>query len=95
MVYITEKAAGLIKEVMEEENKSDWYLRVYVADVGCGGVQFGLDLEEVEKEGDVVEENFGVKVICEKDLNEELNGMEIDYITTEFGEGFVIKEKEQ
>ena len=94
MVGISERAAKLVKEIMEEENKQDVFLRVYVADIGCGGVQFGLEFDETENEGDVVEENFGIKVICEKELNEELKGMEIDYVVTEFGEGFVIKERE-
>ncbi len=94
MVGISERAAKLVKDIMEEEEKQDVFLRVYVADVGCGGVQFGLEFDENEGEGDIIEENFGIRVICEKELNEELKDMEIDYIVTDFGEGFVIKERE-
>ncbi len=90
MIEVTDAAATEIKQLLEKENKKDYALRVFAAGVGCGGTQYGLKLEESPNSNDTVRDIKGIKMLYEQDMEEELDGYEIDFIDNEYGRGFII-----
>ena len=48
VITVTEAAATKIKELLNEEGKSDSGLRVFVQGGGCSGFQYGLMIDEGE-----------------------------------------------
>jgi len=91
MVTITDAAAEKIKEILEAEGKAGWGLRIYTAGSGCCGPSYGMDIEEKAEDGDDVLEKNGLKVFMDKATSKSLDNMQIDYISTEEAEGFVIR----
>jgi iron-sulfur cluster assembly accessory protein len=90
MVQITDKAAVEFKTLLKKEGKEDHGVKLFVAGFGCSGPQYGLSLEEKPEDGETVYESNDVKIYLTKEAAEALEGVEIDYIKSEHGEGFVI-----
>lgn len=91
MVEVTELAAGELKSLLKQENKADHALRIFVAGMGCSGIQYGLTLDNNKKNEDVELTSNGIKLFMTGEVQESLDGAEIDYIDNEYGQGFVIK----
>jgi len=91
MVKITELAARKIKEVLKAENKENALLRLYLVGVGCSGPNFGMALEELKTEEDIIDEEYGVSVVIDKKLSSYLEGAVVDYIETNLGGSFEIR----
>ena len=47
MVEVTDKAAVELKSLLEEQNKQDVALRVFIAGMSCCGVQYGMSLDNI------------------------------------------------
>ncbi len=90
MFTITEKAAAKAKEVLAEEGKAGWGLRVFGSSGSCCGPSFGLDLEETGQSNDTVFEQNGLKVFVDNGTVEKLISMQLDYFQDEEQEGFVL-----
>ncbi|WP_406660229.1 iron-sulfur cluster assembly accessory protein [Methanolobus sp. ZRKC3] len=91
MVEITEKAATELKSLLEEQEKQDQALRLFVAGMSCCGVQYGMSLDsEISEEEDVTEEVSGIKLVMNKNDVEGLSSAVIDYVDGPSGKGFVI-----
>ncbi|KAF0179169.1 MAG: HesB/YadR/YfhF family protein [Nitrospirae bacterium] len=90
MFTISEKAAAKAREVLAEEGKAGWGLRVFGSGGGCCGPSFGLDLEEKAQANDTVFEQNGLQVFVDNDTVEKLNSMQLDYFQDEEQEGFVL-----
>ncbi len=90
MVEVTDKAAVEFKNLLKKEGKADYGVKLFVAGFGCSGPQYGLSLEEKPEDGERVYESNDVKLYLTKDAAEALEGVEIDYVKSEHGEGFVI-----
>lgn len=59
MFTITDLAVKKAKEILSEEGKSAWGLRIYVIDGGCCGPSYGLDIQMDPSEGDEIIEKTG------------------------------------
>lgn len=90
MVSVTEGAAAELKKIMEEKKMSGYGLRVFVADVGCCGPEYGIGLEKDMQDNDKVFESHAIKIFIGEDLDRMLDGSVIDYVETPHGSGFVI-----
>ncbi|MBP2030552.1 iron-sulfur cluster assembly accessory protein [Methanohalophilus levihalophilus] len=90
MVEITDIAAQELKSLMESEDKKDHALRIFVAGLGCSGVQYGMALDNETKEDDVTITDKDVKIVMAPDVQEELDEAKIDFIETPDGKGFII-----
>lgn len=90
MVNLTDKAAEEFKNLLKKEGKPDYGVKVFVAGIGCSGPQYGLSLEKAPEEGEKVFESKGVKIYLSPKAAEELDEGVIDYIKSEYGEGFVL-----
>ena len=92
---ISEKAANVFKEMIEDENKDikTSYLRVGANSGGCSGWKYSLDFEDSVKSEDLVFTENGVKlVVDEYMLNDIIGDVEVDYKVGNLVEqGFIFK----
>jgi iron-sulfur cluster insertion protein len=90
VVTITERAAIEIKNILKQENKQGYGLRIFIAGAGCNGPQYGLALDEKPGERDRVFESNGVKIFFDERLVGYLEDSELDYVETPYGKGFIV-----
>ncbi|HWQ44880.1 MAG TPA: iron-sulfur cluster assembly accessory protein [Methanosarcina barkeri] len=91
MIEVTEKAASELKILLEQEEKPELALRIFVAGVACSGVQYGLAFDDEVKEDDVTMESNGIKLIMNKDIETSFSEGSIDFVEDENGKGFLIR----
>lgn len=80
-VTLTEKAAGEIKRVMQEQSLPDGtILRIGVAGGGCSGFQYSLGFDNAtDAVKDHVGEQFGIPVAVDKKSSLYLDGTTLDF----------------
>ena len=89
-VSLTESAATHIKEMLEEQSENTGkFLRVYVEDGGCSGMQYGMVFDE-KRADDLVNEFLGVSVLVDPFSANYLRGTVIDFSDALTGGGFKI-----
>ena len=92
---ISEKAANVFKEMIEDENKDieNSYLRVGANSVGCSGWKYSLDVEDKVKSEDLVFIQNDVKLVVDGYiLNDIIGDVEVDYkIGNLVEQGFIFK----
>ena len=95
---VTTKALKKIFEVGAAEKKEGWPLRIKAKKVG-EKTRFAMDFEEQVKENDKEINHFiedkKVTILLDKRDFDLLNGITIDYVKTETGEGFKIDSPEK
>jgi len=90
-ITITEKAAGEMRRVMDEQKMGeDFVLRVGVAGGGCSGFQYSLGFDDRTDEAkDEVTEQHGIKVAVDKKSALFLDGTTLDHYDGIEKRGFV------
>lgn len=89
MINLTEKAAGEIKNILQQENDPNLVLRVGVQGGGCSGLSYFLTLDNTINPHDKVVEQHGVKVVIDSKSAMYLDGTELDFTDGLMGKGFV------
>lgn len=89
----TARASAKIEEIADSENIPAPIIRIKVMGGGCAGFSYDMSfLEEEEKQqiGELDEcwEMDGFDVVMDPISSQYLEGIEIDYVATEIGEGF-------
>lgn len=87
-IDLSEKAAKAIQDLLVNQNREGYALRVFVSGGGCQGYQYGLSLEESPRVSDIVKEFFGIKLVVDQVSATYLNGASIDYVEENRGNGF-------
>jgi iron-sulfur cluster assembly accessory protein len=90
MIELSENAAGKVKELLEEEGRSDIALRVAVQPGGCSGLRYAMYLDDQLSEKDVAEEQFGVRIVVDKMSVPYLSEAKIDFVDSLEASGFTI-----
>jgi iron-sulfur cluster assembly accessory protein len=91
-ISLSERAATELKALIEENNKGNAALRVWVAGGGCSGLQYGMALDEAEPEaGDVTLTDQGIKIFVDEMSLKYMNGSVVDYVDDTLGGGFKIE----
>ena len=90
MIRLTEAAAGKVKELLAEEGREDIALRVAVQPGGCSGLRYAMYLDDQVTDGDLAEEQFGVRVVVDKMSAPYLSEATIDFVDTLEASGFTI-----
>jgi iron-sulfur cluster assembly accessory protein len=90
MLTLTENAAGKVKELLEQEGRSDIALRVAVQPGGCSGLRYAMYLDDEVSEKDVLEEQFGVRLVIDKMSVPYLDQAKIDFLDSLEASGFTI-----
>jgi iron-sulfur cluster assembly accessory protein len=90
-ISLSTGAAQAVQNIMAEKNLEGYALRVYVAGGGCGGVQFGMALDNNFRDIDTTFESEGVKVVVDEVSIDYLVGASIDFVNDpQRGAGFVV-----
>ena len=91
-ITISETAAKIILNTIEDQSVSDPYLAFYVAGGGCSGLQYGLALAEGEPEiDDIIIYDKGVKIAVENGSSNYVNGCVINYQENGMQSGFKVE----
>ncbi len=90
MIQLTETAAGKVKELLEEEGRTDIALRVAVQPGGCSGLRYAMYLDDQVSEKDVAEEQFGVRIVVDKMSVPYLSAATVDFVDSLEASGFTI-----
>ena len=91
MIEVTDKAASELKILIEQEEKPELALRIFVAGVACSSIQYGLAFDDEVKEEDVMMESNGIKLVMAKDIEKSFSEGRVDFIEDEDGKGFLIR----
>ena len=89
-ITLTEKAAGEIKGLFEQQGIENAALRVFVSGGGCSGLQYGMAIAEEVEEGDVEFSQHGVRILVDPMSVNYMTGASIDYVEDMMGGGFKI-----
>jgi iron-sulfur cluster assembly accessory protein len=90
MIQLTETAASKVKELLEEEGRSDIALRVAVQPGGCSGLRYAMYLDDQLGDSDVAEEQFGVRLVIDRMSVPYISEAKIDFVDTLEASGFTI-----
>jgi iron-sulfur cluster assembly protein len=90
MLTITETAATKARGLLDEKGLAQGALRVFVVGGGCSGYQYGMALAQEVEDGDVVVEEYGVKLLVDPESAPLLEGAEVDYVEDVMKSGFTI-----
>lgn len=89
-IELTDKAAEEILKIKEENNiPASHMLRVGVKGGGCSGFSYVLAFEEGQREGDLIIEDRGVRILIDERSLMYLRGTVLDYTDGLNGRGFV------
>lgn len=90
-ITMTEAAAAEVKSLLEQQDRDDLHLRIYVSGGGCSGLQYGMALDENVEPGDELFSVGGISVVVDNTSLRYLTGSVVDYITTDVGGGFKVE----
>jgi iron-sulfur cluster assembly protein len=80
MITVSSNAKEYIDRLLSEKHaEASTFVRVGVKSGGCSGLEYKLDFDTIEKEGDQVFEDKGVKVVVDMKSLLYLYGTELDY----------------
>jgi len=86
MLTVTDKASEVIKDFLKDK-KEGASIRVFL-NMGCAGPSLGMALDEAKTDADEVIAAGGTTFVIEKDLLNQVQPINIDFITTPQGAGF-------
>ena len=88
---LTLAAADKIKELLKEKQSSETTggLRLGIRGGSCAGFEYTVDIADKPSLFDIVSEEFGASVFCDKKSYLFLNGTVIDYQKNLMSQGFV------
>ena len=91
MISITDKGAEKVREFLDAQQADATLagLRVGVRGGGCSGFQYQLAFDE-QREGDVVFESHGLKLLVDGESLQFVSGSTIDYEESLQGAGFKV-----
>jgi iron-sulfur cluster assembly accessory protein len=90
-VFLTELGAAKVQAFLatQEADVSSAGLRVGVRGGGCSGFQYQLAFDE-QREGDVVFEDHGLRILVDAQSLPYVDGSSIDYVDSLQGAGFQV-----
>jgi len=91
VITISEVAAGKLHDLLQTQEQPNLALRLFITQGGCEGFSYGMAFETEQKEGDQIIERGGVRVLVDPTSYKVLNGAQIDYMRSQMGEGFTVR----
>lgn len=89
-IEISENAAKKIHDLLVQQQKEGYGLRVKVVGGGCSGLTYKMDID-APREGDRIFERDNVKVLVDRKSFLYLRGTELDYSDTLMDSGFKLR----
>jgi len=89
VVTLTFGAAEEVKSLLTKPENAGKYMRFYVEQGGCSGMQYGMIFDE-KRDGDIAAEQNGVLVLVDPISSQYLRGTVVDFNDALTGGGFKI-----
>ena len=89
MIKVTDFAKKKAFELMHEENKDGFFIRVGVEGGGCSGLMYQLKFDNTINDDDKEFEDNGIKVVMDKKSVLYLVGTTLDFSGGLNGKGFI------
>ena len=89
IITLTPSAVAEVRTLLALPENAGKHMRYYVEQGGCSGIQYGMVFDE-SREGDVISEQSGVKVLVDPVSVDFLRGMQVDFSDALTGGGFKI-----
>ena len=89
MIKVTDNAKSKALQLMSEDGKNGYFIRVGVKGGGCSGLMYELDFDNKLNESDKSFEDNGIKVVVDKKSFLYLVGTTLDFSGGLNGKGFV------
>ena len=89
MIKVTDNAKSKALQLMQEDGKSGYFIRVGVKGGGCSGLMYELDFDNVINDSDKSFEDNGIRVVVDKKSFLYLVGTTLDFSGGLNGKGFV------
>ena len=89
MIKVTDNAKSKALQLMQEDGKSGYFIRVGVKGGGCSGLMYELDFDNVINDSDKLFEDNGIQVVVDKKSFLYLVGTTLDFSGGLNGKGFV------
>ena len=91
-ITLTERAAQELSTLLQENDKQNALLRVWVQGGGCSGLSYGMALDDNEpEEGDKVFNDRNVRIVVDDLSLRYMTGAVVDYVDDVLGGGFKIE----
>ncbi|WP_324716706.1 iron-sulfur cluster insertion protein ErpA [Carboxydochorda subterranea] len=91
MLTLTAEASARLRELLEQKQRPELLLRIYVQPGGCRGYSYGMAFDDKVREGDTVVEQDGLRIAVDPFSVEFLQGAEVGYVESLMGGGFTIR----
>ncbi len=88
MINLTASAVLEIKRLMDESGLQDAMVRFGVESGGCSGLQYSMDFADQVADQDKVFEYDDLKVVCDSESLDYINGLTVDFSNKLMGGGF-------
>jgi iron-sulfur cluster assembly protein/iron-sulfur cluster insertion protein len=89
VITLTPSAVAEVRSLLTLPENAGKHMRYYVEQGGCSGMQYGMVFDEA-RDGDVISEQAGVKVLVDTVSVDFLRGMVVDFSDALTGGGFKI-----
>lgn len=89
-IAFSERAAGKVKRLIEDEGDPLLCLRVFITGGGCNGFSYGFTFDDTPAEDDAVIERSGVRMLVDAMSYPYLVGSDIDYVEDLSGSQFTV-----
>ena len=89
-IRFSTRAAGKVRELIEDEGNPGLKLRVFITGGGCSGFSYGFTFDDDTADDDAVIERDGVTALVDSMSYQYLTGAEIDYKEDLSGAQFVV-----
>ena len=89
MIKVTDNAKSKALQLMSEDGKNGYFIRVGVKGGGCSGLMYELDFDNTLHDNDKSFEDNGIKVVVDKKSFLYLVGTTLDFSGGLNGKGFV------
>ncbi len=88
---VTEAAAGRVRDLLAQQDKTYLGLRVGVKSRGCSGMSYSVEFAEEKGKFDEVVEDKGVTILIDPKASMFLFGTEMDYEEDKLQSGFTFR----
>lgn len=89
-ITLSVEAAHAVKTLMDQKNLSGYSLRMFISGGGCSGYQYGMALDNRERDTDIKTMQHGIQVLVDEVSIKYLQGAEVDFINEPGTSGFKI-----
>lgn len=89
-IRFSARAAGKVRELIEDEGNASLKLRVFITGGGCSGFSYGFTFDDGAADDDCVIERDGMVALVDAMSYQYLAGAEIDYQEDLAGAQFVV-----